>query len=227
MFKFLLKFKQSGKRSTPAPAFDKLAGAENLSDEGLTRFLREAIASQNSTFGALFLVAVANWRYDYIIMKQVVQFGLGFTDSLEGYAQFQTYLLEKHRSNTLEDEIARRAIIYRYLAALTHMLTFRARKRPELWDDVADFWVAVLPGARAIRRTIEETALWRADDTKEFSEVTTEVDGENYCLRHLLPQEIRSHAKINEWREKDWSHEQRAEMEQLDAEIGRMINGPR
>ena len=77
------------------------------------------------------------------------------------------------------------------------------KRNPLLWDDIAGIWVTLLPGARSIRKVIDETALWTSDETDYFETVKTEQDGESYCLSVLAPAEIRYHAKISAWQEKD------------------------
>jgi hypothetical protein len=223
MFGFLFKRKErEADGSAPSDSVPPLAGAENLSDKTLCELLTKLFDSQHPTFGALFLVAFANWQVDYVIMHQVVQLGRGYSHTLEGYARFLSDSLNNAR---MHDEAARRILFYKYLAALTQIATERARRRPEVWDDVAGIWVALLSGARALRSTIDRTALWGAKQTAEFKNVRTETDGENYCISMLAPREIRAHPKVIAWREKDLSPQERAEIQGIVDEAERLIRG--
>ena len=105
--------------------------------------------------------------------------------------------------NSNEYEMGSRRVLYTFLASLLRIAHERARKNPDLWNSIADVWVALLPGARKLREVIDRTKLWSDDETLWFSDVKTEMDGENYCLAHLAPQEIRYHDKISAWQERD------------------------
>jgi hypothetical protein len=139
-----------------------------------------------------------------------------FESSLEGMAAFLDATRQKYSGTSANDEANSRRFFYLYLAALLKILHARARAKPELWDAVAAIWLQLLPGAHALRETIDRTSLWTVDEVVFFQDIKTEIDGENYCLALMAPPEIRYHQIITDWQEKDLSPEIKEELRAME-----------
>lgn len=78
-----------------------------------------------------------------------------------------------------------------------------------------------MPGARALRSTIDRTSIWKPTEVDFFNEVRTEDDGEKFIETILIPNEIRYHKKLMEWHERDLPQDIRDELARMD----KMIRG--
>ena len=133
-----------------------------------------------------------------------------FSPTIEGMADFHLVEYSKRMGNSEAEEIGRRRFYYFYIAAILKTLQKRAKTDANLWNEIVKVWVALLPGARAIRTTLDKTSLWRDEHIDVFDPIQTEDEGEWHCLRIMVPKEIRYHAKIQDWLERDLTPEQRA-----------------
>ncbi len=209
MFNFFRRKASPPNPSSPTAA--DLGRAATLGDAALIGMLRQYVQQQHARASALFLVGYQSWKQGYWLFYSAVtadkndkhQGSDKYPASLEGYVYFLADAYANCSSDTLEHEVAKRRIFYLYLATLLEIAQSRAKKNPLLWDDIADIWVMLLPGARLLRKVIDETAVWTSDETDYFESVKTEQDGESYCLSALAPVEIRYHNKISAWQEKD------------------------
>ncbi len=187
-----------------------------LSDKGLADVVRKMFEYQNTAQKAHFLVAYENFRIYFSVFSSAAKKTNEFESSLEGMAAFLDEAGQKYSGTSVSDEANSRRFSYLYLAALLKILHARARVRPELWDAVAGIWLQLLPGARALRETIDRTILWTADEVVFFQDIKTEDDGENYCLALMAPPEIQYHQIIKDWQEKDLTPEIKAELRAMD-----------
>jgi hypothetical protein len=176
-------------------------------DRTIMSAISDAFNSQPDTVGALFLVAHMNLQTYFHFFKKAVAVDGGYPPTMSGFSGFLAAEGKKRTSSSLEDEGSRRRYFYFYIASLLNVAIERATVRPTLWDDIADIWLALIPGARAIRRTLDKTSLWTADEAAYFDDIKTEKEGERYWLGFLAPQEIRYHKKVFAWHEKDLSPE--------------------
>lgn len=184
--------------------------ALELSDDALITLLRNMFEQQHVSFSSLFLVGYANWKVMYgaflYALKKDAEAGKQASDhspNLEGYIKFLAVTNASLSPRSDNYEWASRRIFHAFLATLLRIAHGRARKKPELWGPIAEIWVGLLPGAAKLREIIDRTKLWSDDETSEFRDIKTEKDGENYCLAHLAPEEVRFHERISAWREKD------------------------
>ena len=209
-------------RKKPSPPAAALPGAEQLSSDALMHSVLGVFSGQHSTVGALFLVAweVVNPSYFPSFYKAMQEEHL-FPATYEGMSSFWAAEHAKRLTSSLEDEIAQRRLFYLYIACLFKVAHARAEHEPRLWDGIADIWLALLPGARALRATLDRTSLWEARDITFFDHVKTEDEGERYLLRTLMPARLRSHAKIVAWEERDLTEEDRASI----AEAMQLLRG--
>lgn len=204
MFGFLKK----GKPQKPQQAAELFA----LSDEGLADLIRKTFESQDKVVGALFLVAYENLPVYFSVFSRAAEEEKEFDNSMEGMAVFLDSTRRKYSGTSISDETNSRRFFYLYLAALLKVLHARAKARPELWDAVAAIWVQLLPGAHALRETLDRTNLWTPDEVVLFQDIKTGMEGENFCLSFMAPSEIRYHQTIRDWQEKDLSPEIIAEL---------------
>jgi hypothetical protein len=111
-----------------------------------------------------------------------------------GLLRASRFLLSNRLPILLADLSApRRRFFYFYIASLLQIALDRATQRPALWDDIADTWLALVPGARALRKTFYKMSLWSADEAACFAEIKTEDEGEEYWLGFIAPDAIRYH----------------------------------
>jgi len=144
------------------------------------------------------------------------------TPSLENIARWLEQQRTTFTSGSFEDEANSRRYFYFHIAVLLSITHARAKERPALWDSLADVWVALLPGAAALRKTLDTTQLWSPSETDFFDNVKSEKDGENFCLTHIMPPELRDHKKISDWLWRDTPPALREEIEaSIDEIIGR------
>ena len=159
--------------------------------------------------GALFLVAWENVPVYYPSFHKAMEEERLFPANLEGMSSFFAAEHAKHQSQSEADEVARRRSFYFYVAALLKVAHQRAKSKPELWDEIVEIWVALLPGARALRATLDRTQLWRAEQTEFFDTIRTEDEGEWHILHIVMPSNLRYHQKVVDWQERDLTPEER------------------
>ncbi|HET7561450.1 MAG TPA: hypothetical protein VFJ87_03615 [Rhodanobacteraceae bacterium] len=187
-----------------------------LSDEALASVIHKTFQGQSDAVGALFLVAYENFPVYFSAFEEAVKESAEFPPSLEGMVSFLDRERAKHAGQSIRDEASSRRYFYLLLAALLNALHARAKQKPALWEAVAAVWVALLPGARALRRVLDSTSLWTTDEIAYFKDVRTEDEGESYCLSQLVPSEIRYHSVVQDWLERDFSADVRAELGKMD-----------
>lgn len=192
-----------------------------LSDEKLLMVIRGTFAANDDTAKALFLIAYENFPVYSALFFQAERAEPQYGASLDGFARF---LEESHRKCTdasVADEAGSCRFHYLEMATLLKILELRAKESPELWDGIAALWVELLPGARALRKTVDRTRLWRAEEIEWFRGVKTESEGETYCITVLMPQEVRHHQRVVDWQERDLPPQVIAEIRTME----RMISG--
>lgn len=190
-----------------------------LADDKLLSVMRGTFAAHDDTVAALFLVAYENFPVYSGEFMQVELVEPQYGASLNGLANFLEASQLRCSSSSVSDEAGSRRFFYMHMAALLKILEERAKKKPELWDDIAAFWVELLPGSRALRRTLDRTRLWGAEETQWFRGVTTESEGESYCITMLMPEEVRRHRRVIDWQERDLSPETIAELRAMETLI--------
>lgn len=195
-------------------------GPETFSGDRLITVIRSTFEAEQPVAGALFLIAYENLPIYYTAFVRAAKEERGVSPTMEGFAKFLAGEHAKWVTSSTESEINRR-LFYLYTAAMLNIAHARARVRPELWDEICAVWIALLPGARGLRKTIDTTVLWKPSETEFFATIQTEQEGEHYCLSFLVPPEIRYHEKINEWLEKDLPPEVRAELRAMDKQFFR------
>ena len=160
------------------------------------------------------MVALENIPVYYPSFHKAMEEEKLFPASLGGMSSFFAAEHGKRRSNSEADEVSRRRFFYLCIAALLRVAHLRAKAKPELWDDIVEIWVALLPGARALRSTLDRTSLWRKDHIGFFDLVKTENEGEWHCLNIIMPSNLRRHKKITAWQERDLTLEDRKLIEE-------------
>ena len=211
----MFRFWKSKSKSSARDAEDRASQPSRLSDEALLDIIRRTFEIESDIVGALFLVAYENFNIYYSVFIKALETSKDYPTSLEGMAAYLDAYRGKYSGTSVNDEANARRFFYLYVAALLKIAHARAKAKPELWDGIATVWVALLPGARALRRTIDTTNLWTADETVFFQSIRTEDEGENYCLALMAPSEIRYHRKVTEWQERDLSPEVRADLREM------------
>ena len=205
-------------RKKPAPARSTAAAtlpsATNLTDSELIRLVLGTFEGRSPIVGALFLVAYENIPVYFPSFRRAMEEDKLFPPTLEGIGDLHALEHSKAHSNSEADEVAKRRHYYFYIAALLRIAHARADAKPALWDQIADIWVALLPGARALRSTLDKTELWRSEHISFFDMIKSEDEGEWHCLHILMPSKIRFHAKIVAWQERDLSPEDRAMLDE-------------
>ena len=186
----------------------------NAPNSELVRVTIAAIKDQGPIVGALFLVAYENVYPYFPSFQRAMEEDQLFAPTIEGMADFHLAEYAKRMGTSEADEVGRRRFHYFYIATLLKTLQKRAKNDESLWNDIVEIWVAVLPGARAIRSTLDKTSLWRAEHIDVFASIKNEDEGEWYCLHMLVPKEIRYHRRIQDWLERDLTPEQRALMDE-------------
>ena len=196
-------------RKKHEPARAVLPGAASLTDRQLVQSILSVFKDQSPVVGALFLVAWENVPVYYpSFLKAMEEEGL-FPANFEGMSSFFAAEYSKHTSESEADEVSRRRFFYFYVAALLKVAHLRAKSNPELWEQIVEIWVALLPGARALRATLDRTHLWRKEQTEFFDPVKTEDEGEWHVLHIAMPSTLRYHEKVVAWQERDLTPEQR------------------
>jgi len=190
--------------------------ASEFTDADLIEFIQKVFARQKPVVAALFLVALENLPVYYSVFSNAMRDGGEHPDSMEGMVAFVLDAHAKHQGTSDYDEVNKRRWFYLYVAALLKIAHRRARSKPELWDSVADIWVLLMDGARELRATLDRTDLWKPNEVDFFTKVASEQDGERYVESLLIPEEIRYHAKLRAWAERDLSPEIREELAKMD-----------
>ena len=196
-----------------------------LSVEEATRVLLTTFEGQHASIGALFLVAYDNFAQYYAMFAygnfSQYYFMLNITEqedkgpydrSLRGFAECMADCQAEPVKDDIVAGLRDRITLYLYLAALLKMTQAKAREDSAVWDSVARVWVSLMPGARALRATIDRTSLWPKEETQIYSTLVTEDDGEQYVWSLLVPEEIRFHRLFVEWQERDLSDEIKEEI---------------
>lgn len=100
-------------------------------------------------------------------------------------------------------ELNVRRLGYFLRASKLRALEARALHDKPLMDPLARLWIALAPGARSLRETIDRIKLWEPDETRMFSDVVDEKSGEDYFMSHLVPRKLWENAVFIEWVERD------------------------
>lgn len=190
-------------RKKPIPAHAVLPGAASLTDSQLVESILSVFKNESPVVGALFLVAWENVPVYYPSFQKAMEEDGLFPANFEGMSSFFAAEHSKHTSQSEADEISRRRFFYFYAAALLKVAHLRAKSNPELWEHIAEIWVALLPGARALRATLDRTQLWRREHTDFFDLIKTEDEGEWHVLHVIMPSNLRYHEKVVAWKERD------------------------
>lgn len=196
-------------RKKPEPAHAVLPGAASLTDSQLVQSILSVFKNQRPVVGALFLVAWENVPVYYPPFHKAMEEEGLFPADFEGMSSFFAAEHSKHISQSEADEISQRRFFYFYVAALLKVAHLRAKSKPELWEQIVEIWVSLLPGARALRTTLDRTHLWRKEQTDFFDLIKTEDEGEWYVLHIIMPSNLRYHEKIVAWQERDLTPEER------------------
>lgn len=175
----------------------------------LVKTVLRTFQGQSPIVGALFLVAWENVLVYFPSFRKAAEEEKLFPATLEGMSSFFAEGYSKHRSDSAADEVARRRFFYFYMATLLKVAQQRAKQKPDLWESIVDVWVALLPGARALRSTLDKTSLWGPEHIVFFDSIKTEDEGESYCLSMLMPSNLRYHKSVTAWLERDLSPEER------------------
>jgi hypothetical protein len=196
-----------------------------LSDDQLAVLIKQTFETQNETFLAFLLVAYVNTSslFSMFVAANKLDKGI-WPETFEGMAGWcQSMLDGQSWEDSLEREVAQRRLSYFFLATLLKLLEQRARLADSdvLWGRVADIWVILLSGARALRHTLDSTKLWAANEESffslhEFANVIDEDSGENECIKYVMPQNIRYHPTIKRWQERNLSPEELAEIRKFE-----------
>ena len=202
----------------PAPVGIDVPASEpvEFDDRTLMSMILGTFKGKPDAVGALFLVAHMNLEVFFHFFKRNATPGVGYPPTMWGFSGFLAAEGRKRTSSSFEDEASRRRFFYFYIDALLRVALERAAVRPVLWDDIADIWLALVPGARALRKTLDKTSLWTKEEAAYFDDIKTEQEGEEYWLRFLAPEEIRYHKKVFAWYEKDLSPEVLADLRETD-----------
>jgi len=187
------------KRDPPKePAHAQLAPAETYSDNRLVSVIRSTLEASPAIVGCFFLVAYENADVICGVFSRVAKEEGSYPATVEGFVRFLADEHAKRKSASTEDAINRRRYFYLYSSTLLKVAHGRAKQHPELWDQIADIWIALMKSARHLRNTLDTTGLWTSSETEFFANVKTEQDGERYCLM-VAPPEIRYHKKLADW----------------------------
>jgi hypothetical protein len=214
------------KRKPKEPAervFTEQRGIESSEDEHLLNALMRTVRHRLPLVPAMCLIAYENVFLVRTVFEHVAKITPACAPSLEDLARWLEQEHARFTSGSIEDEANSRRYLYFHTAVLLTIAHARAQQRPALWDGLADIWVALLPGAAALRKTLDTTILWSPSETAFFDDVKTERDGEHYCANHMMPPELRNHPKIWDWLWRDVPAEQRAELERSIEETMRLI----
>jgi hypothetical protein len=195
---------ESKVESSPAEFdFLKIPGGESLDDDRLLSSICATFEGKLPVVGALFLVAYENLFVVRTTFDRVFRDCKECPTTTENFVRYLAYERSRHTSPSINDETNNRRFFYFYVAALLKIAQSRAEERPALWNKIADIWILLLPGARALRKTLDSTQLWSRDKVEFFANVKNEEEGENYCLQHVAPPEVRNHKKIDDYSWKD------------------------
>lgn len=215
-------------RKPSAPAKRRsLPLVSEMNDDQLVDSVRRTFDGAHVVVAALFLVALENLPVYYsVFCNSKAREPRDYPATMEGMVSFIADAHAPHAGGGSDEaEVNGRKWFYLYIAALLTVAQTRAKAKPELWDELASTWVRLLDGARVLRATLDKTALWKPNETDFFETVRTEDDGEKWVESVMMPPELRHHAKVNEWRDRDLTPEQRAEFAQMDAEFRARWNG--
>jgi hypothetical protein len=201
MFSFFRKKQETANTALP--------GAGSLTDTQLVQSILTVFKDQKAIVGALFLVAWENIPVYYPSFHKAMEEEKLFPTDFEGMSSFFAAEYSKHTSQSEIDEVARRRFFYFYVASLLKVAHLRAKANPDLWEQIVEVWVAILPGARALRATLDRTQLWRKEHTDFFDSIKTEDEGEWHVLHIVMPSNLRYHEKVVAWQERDLTPEQR------------------
>jgi hypothetical protein len=234
------------KRKPPAPPAKpprRLPLVSEMTEQHLIESIRGTFANSHVTVAALFLVAHENFNTwfsvfcthapgpvgDYpatldglahYLARSSPVAGRAYPATLEGIVAFLADSHAQFTTDSVYDEVNSRRFFYLYMAGLLRRLHALAKAKPELWDAVADIWIPLLEGGRALRATLDRTSLWKPDELEYFAHIHNEDEGELYVEAHMMPAEVRYHAKVKDWRDRDLTPEQRAE---LDADMKKLF----
>lgn len=212
------------KRKPPAPPVKprrSLPLVSEMTEQQLIESIRGTFANSHVTVAALFLVAHENFTpWFSVFCNSTAGEKREYPATLDGWIEFLADSHAQFTTDSVHDEVNSRRFFYLYLSALLRLLHAKAKARPELWDAVAEIWIPLLEGGRALRATLDRTSLWKPDEIEYFAHIHNEDEGERYVESMMMPAPIRYHAKVKDWRDRDLTPEQRAE---LDADMKKLF----
>jgi hypothetical protein len=194
-----------------------LALVSEMTEQQLIDSIRVTFTNSHVIVAALFLVAYENFKpYFSVFCRSMPGEMREYPATLEGMIEFLADAHAQYAGNSIANEVNSRRFFYLYVSALLRLLHVRAKARSELWDTVAEVWVPLLEGGRALRATLNRTSLWKPNEIDYFADVHNEDEGERYVEELMMPKEVRYHAKVEEWRDRDLTPEQRAAVKEMD-----------
>jgi hypothetical protein len=200
-------FKNTSTALTSPKTFYAYPRASDLNDHELLESIRQVFHKNKPAISALFLIALENLPFRYANFRKAMLISNQYPASIDGFIESALDAHAKHQADTLEDEINSRRWFYFYVAALLTTAQDRARRKPELWDAIAEIWCQLMGDAHTLRGTIDQTVVWNPHEVITFNEIQSESDGEKFVASVLLPKEIRNHEKLKPWLQRDLQKE--------------------
>lgn len=154
------------------------------------------LESFDHTAGALFLIAYEVLPFYFSVFLAALKAANDYPNTLEGLVAYLGATHAKIVGVTAADAANRRRLAYLHGAALLKILHARAVETPALWNDIAGLWASVLPGARALDRTLRSNSIWWSDEIAPLRGIRSAAEGEAYCVKFMLPEEVRLHALV-------------------------------
>jgi hypothetical protein len=100
------------------------------------------------------------------------------------------------RLNTTNDEIARRRLLWFFLAALVHRLDGLTERNQSLLDRAADVWLLLSDSGRYLANLLQHNVVWDESEKAYFSDIKTSAEGIWYVMTIMLPARYRIEPKL-------------------------------
>jgi hypothetical protein len=177
--------------------------ASEMGDDDLIEFFNSVFTEKRPIVSTLFLVALEIFPARYAIFQRDMKKTNAYPASMDGMVSFILDMRDQYQGDDLVSEINRRKWFFLYVAALLTIAQERAMVKPELWDSIANVWVRLMGGAKALRSTLYNTCIWQPDETFFFNIIDKEDDGVRFVEAALVPNEIRYHPTLLEWQQRN------------------------
>ena len=162
-----------------------------MADEDFANFTHGAIQDDVPATRAMCVVAYENLRP---LMSAAISVAKERGEVPPSVDDFVTMTFDK--LDVVHDEIARRRLVWFFLAALVYRLDALAERKPSLIDCASDVWLLLSDAGQYLATLLEHNIVWTDSEKAYFSHLQGSHDGISYVMTIMLPKQYRSQPKL-------------------------------